>query len=84
MRLGRVVNATNWKYAIGEIVLIVVGVTIALAANSWYAARQERSDEIQVLRQLKQALQVDLAEFESWHSQVTWPRNSLTQLLEKQ
>ena len=28
MRLGRVFNAANWKYAIGEDVLIVMGVTI--------------------------------------------------------
>lgn len=65
MRPGRVFSAANWKSAIGELLLIVVGVTIALAASSWYEDRQERRKEKQVLEQLRQALEIDLQEFES-------------------
>ncbi len=33
MKISRLVSAPNWRYAVGEVVLIVVGVTIALAGN---------------------------------------------------
>jgi hypothetical protein len=33
MRLAWIVDATNWNFAFGEVFLIVVGVTIALAAT---------------------------------------------------
>lgn len=62
MRVSRLVAAGNWRYAIGEIVLIVVGVTLALAATSWYEERQERRDEIVILQQLRQTLEDDLRE----------------------
>lgn len=60
MRLSRLISATNWRYAVGEVVLIVVGVTIALAATSWYEGRQERRNELLVLQQLRQTLTEDL------------------------
>jgi hypothetical protein len=40
--------------------LIVVGVTLALMASSWYESRQESRDELNALRQLKVALEADL------------------------
>ncbi len=61
MRPSRIVSASNWKYAIGEVCLIVVGVSIALMANSWYENRQERRNELASLRQLEIALDADLA-----------------------
>ena len=64
MRVSRLVSAPNWRYAIGEVALIVIGVTIALAATSWYQARQERHDEILVLQQLHRTLSEDLQEIE--------------------
>jgi len=64
MRVSRLVSAPNWRYAIGEVALIVIGVTIALAATSWYEARQERQDEILVLKQLHRTLSEDLQEIE--------------------
>ncbi len=60
MRLSRLVSAPNWRYAVGEVVLIVVGVTIALAATSWYEGRQDRRDELLILQQLRQTLSEDL------------------------
>ena len=65
----RMISAPNWRYAVGEVVLIVVGVTIALAGTSWYEGRQERRDEILVLQQLRQTLSEDIVEIESiWES----------------
>lgn len=64
MRIGRIASVANWRYAIGEILLIVIGVSIALAATSWYEQRLDRRDEIQVLEQLHQTLTEDLQEIE--------------------
>ena len=63
MRVSRLVSAENWQYAVGEVVLIVVGITIALAANSWYEQQRERRDEILVLEQIEESLNADLALF---------------------
>ena len=64
MQLQRIPGAMNWRYAIGEVLLIVVGVSIALAASSWYEDRKERAAERAMLQQIRQSLETDLAEFE--------------------
>jgi hypothetical protein len=60
MRVSRLVSASNWRYAIGEVVLIFVGVSIALAASSWYENRQLRRDEFAVLAEFQTTLREDL------------------------
>ena len=52
MRLPRPGKMLNWKYALGELSLIVAGVLIALAANSWWENRSDRQRERVYLRQL--------------------------------
>ena len=59
MRMTRILTATNWRYALGELILIVSGILIAIAANSWYEDRALRSEEIRVLRQIGQSLEED-------------------------
>jgi len=81
MRLSRLVSAPNWRYALGEIVLIVVGVSIALAASSWYEGRQERRDEILVLQQLRQTLSEDLQDMNRTWEMTRKRENNLTALL---
>ena len=34
-RVSRIVTAVNWRYAVGEVLLIVVGILIALAVADW-------------------------------------------------
>ncbi len=41
-----------FKYAIGEIVLVVIGILIALQINTWNQNRQDREQEQQILMQL--------------------------------
>ena len=65
MRIGRIASLANWRYAVGEILLIVIGVSIALAATSWYEQRLDRDDEIQLLEQLSQTLTDDLQQIET-------------------
>jgi hypothetical protein len=42
-----------FKYALGEIFLIVVGILIAFQINSWNEGRQQRSEEIETLRNIR-------------------------------
>jgi hypothetical protein len=52
------------RYAIGEIVLVVVGILIALQINNWNQWRQEREVEQTVLEQLKEDYLSNLAQLE--------------------
>lgn len=45
-------------YAIGEIILVVIGILIALSINNWNEARKEASKEVKVLK----SLELDLSE----------------------
>lgn len=45
MRLLGSGNKLDWKHALGEVALIVIGVTIAMAAGSWYEDRLDMKDE---------------------------------------
>jgi len=42
-----------FKYAIGEIVLVVIGILIALQINNWNELRKERKLEVVVLNDIK-------------------------------
>ncbi|OZV68049.1 DUF6090 family protein [Winogradskyella aurantia] len=42
-----------FKYAIGEIILVVIGILIALQINTWNQARLERISEQNILKDLK-------------------------------
>jgi hypothetical protein len=47
------------KYAIGEIVLVVIGILIALQINNWNEYRKERKVEINILNEIYDNLNVD-------------------------
>ncbi len=47
------------RYAIGEIVLVVVGILIALYINNWNEARKEREFELEMLREVAKSLNSD-------------------------
>jgi hypothetical protein len=64
-RLSRILKSASWKYAFGELLLIVVGVTIALAATSWYEDQQLRRDELSVLQEIHTTLNEDLDAIEA-------------------
>ncbi len=68
MRLRSLGSLTESKagiyivYGIGEIVLLVAGILIALAINNWNENRKDRTREGQILRQLKSEYQANLAQ----------------------
>ena len=80
--LSRIVRATNWKYALGEIALIFIGITLALAANTWYEDRQDQGDEREILQQMIVGLNSDLAALRD-RSSATAERLSRMKALQK-
>ena len=52
------------KYALGEIVLVVVGILIALNINNWNEATHDRNREIKYLNSLRADLTHDLINLE--------------------
>ena len=52
------------RYALGEILLVVIGILIALQVNTWNEWRQERQEEQVVLRQLRDDYRANLAQLD--------------------
>ena len=49
-------------YAIGEVVLVVVGILIALQIDNWNEAHNLRRTEVLLLKEMKANLEADMAE----------------------
>lgn len=59
-------KTTNYlKYAVGEIVLVVIGILIALSINTWNENRKDRFFELKMLKEVKTALISDKVHFET-------------------
>jgi hypothetical protein len=57
-------TANYFKYAIGEIVLVVIGILIALQINNWNETRKDIAFEVKMLKEIKKALENDIISFE--------------------
>jgi hypothetical protein len=57
------------KYAIGEVILVMVGILLALQVNNWNEGRQLKGIEINLLHELKDGLNVDIGNL-LWDSAV--------------
>jgi hypothetical protein len=53
------------RYAIGEIVLVVIGILIALQINTWNEDRKSINAEFVVLTELKKNIEADVVELDS-------------------
>ena len=53
-----------FKYAIGEIVLVVIGILIALSINNWNEAKNNKERFVKVLKEIRQDLEIDLSKTE--------------------
>jgi Family of unknown function (DUF6090) len=51
------------KYAISEIILVVIGILIALSLNNWNENRRLRSQELEILSEVKANLEATLINF---------------------
>ena len=52
-----------FKYAIGEIVLVVIGILIALYINTWNINRLEKKEITNYFKQIKTELKLDIAHY---------------------
>ena len=80
MRTSRLLTAVNWKHAIGEVLLIVVGITIAIALDSAWKDRQARREETALLAQILVTLESDYETLESQLAKVRQREKLLTDL----
>ncbi len=53
-------------YAIGEIVLVVIGILIALQINNWNEGRKLENDKLKLMRNLKKELSINKESFEDY------------------
>jgi len=54
------------RYAIGEILLVVIGILIALQVNNWNVQRKQRARELHYLSNLKNDLNLNIAEIKKY------------------
>jgi len=47
----------DWSYAIGELLIVTIGVLIALALNQWVTAKQVEAEEIRLLQAVRDEFQ---------------------------
>ncbi len=80
MRVSQIVSAVSWKHAVGEVLLIVVGISIALSVDSWWQGQQERQEEDVMLSQVLATLRSDRAALATISTDVQNRASLLTEL----
>jgi hypothetical protein len=60
--MGQNNTGKYFKYAIGEIILVVIGILIALQINNWNQARKSRIQEIKIYKEILSDLNLTLEE----------------------
>ena len=53
------------RYAIGEIVLVVIGILIALSINNWNEYRKDRAKENIILNDLAENIKINIKTFQN-------------------
>ena len=71
-----------FKYAIGEIILVVIGILIALQINNWNQVKQARIKEIEILKDFKKGLNYDILQMDSIFAQYDRAKFSIHKILE--
>ena len=67
-KLGKIATSRKWKYAIGEIILIVIGILIAVQLNNWNEQLKEKTTEKLLLKGLKSDLEKNYKMYEKRNS----------------
>ena len=58
--MGKNKTGKYLKYAIGEIILVVIGILIAISINNWNEKRKLTNTEIKILKEMKLAINDDI------------------------
>jgi len=56
--------STYLIYAIGEIILVVIGILIALQINNWNQNKQLKKEELKTLKSLYESIKINIVEFD--------------------
>ncbi|MEP7267854.1 MAG: DUF6090 family protein [Saprospiraceae bacterium] len=70
------------KYAMGEIILVVIGILIALQVNNWNEQRKQRYKELHYLQNIKTDLNLNMAEIDHYIATRNGQINSAKAVLE--
>ena len=70
------------KYAIGEIVLVVIGIIIALQINNWNETRKIRNQELKYLENLKSDIKLNIDDIAQFLNQGNSSIESASEVLE--
>ncbi|NRB46247.1 MAG: hypothetical protein HRU41_01145 [Saprospiraceae bacterium] len=65
----------NWTYALGEVFLIFIGISLAISFSNWNERRAAKVVEMETLKELKGGLEKDLADIKvniQGHSSRLW------------
>ncbi len=54
----------DWSYAVGELLIVVIGVLIALAIDQWNDDRLEKLEEVDAVARILTDIQTDLQDFD--------------------
>ncbi len=57
-------NNFNWRYALGEIVIVTIGISIAFGLNNWAAQRKDQHTKRQYLTNLAKDIEQDRIQLE--------------------
>jgi hypothetical protein len=79
--IGTKETGKYFKYAIGEILLVMIGILLALQVNNWNTEKQNRHVERNYLKNLKADLEVDLNNLDSLSKDRTKKAESAFKLL---
>jgi hypothetical protein len=80
-RFSRLFRPVNWTYAIGEVLLIVIGVSIALAVNAWNERRLEGITEREYLCRLYEDFSNDVGRLDRFSMRLERKAETLQDLL---
>ncbi|MFK5891072.1 MAG: DUF6090 family protein [Flavobacteriaceae bacterium] len=75
-------TANYLKYAIGEIVLVVIGILIALSINNWNENRKQHLTDIEFLKSLKTEISIDTTSLVKRQSSYLKINNNLKKTLQ--
>lgn len=53
-------NKINWRYAIGELIIITIGISFAFALNNWAASSEENELVKEYYSSLRSDLETDM------------------------
>ncbi len=71
----------NWRYAIGELLIVIVGISIAFALNNWAGKIRDRDEGQAYLTNIKNDLSQDIVQLDSNIAKIELRRKYLKELM---